>query len=116
MKAKENTRAGNSQQAHKRLQRDSLGFHLGTFATSLQEYGYTDGTIHSKLWLLGDLERWLRRTKLAVTHLDERFLEAFLKHKRRVRRGEAKTLQPFLDHLRKLAIVPGRKVVRDQSP
>ena len=90
--------------------------YLRTFATSLREYGYTDGTIHSKLWLLGDLERWLRRTKLAVTHLDERFLEAFLKHKRRLRRGEAKTLQQFLDHLRKLAIVPGRKVVRDQSP
>jgi site-specific recombinase XerD len=93
-----------------------LGFYLRTFATSLLEYGYTDGTIHSKLWLLGDLERWLRRTKLAVTHLDERFLEAFLKHKRRVRRGEPKTLQQFLDHLRKLSIVPGRKVAHDQSP
>ena|SRR5215472_2101859 len=116
MKAKENTRAGNSPEADKHLRHNSLVPYLRTFATSLLEYGYTDGTIHSKLWLLGDLERWLRRTKLAVTHLDERFLEAFLKHKRRVRRGEAKTLQPFLDHLRKLAIVPGRKVVRDQSP
>ncbi|HJY86503.1 MAG TPA: tyrosine-type recombinase/integrase [Candidatus Acidoferrales bacterium] len=106
----------NSRQADKRLQRNSLGFYLGTFATSLLEYGYTDGTIHSKLWLLGDLERWLRRTKLAVTHLDERFLEAFLKHKRRVRRGEPKTLQQFLDHLRKLAAAPGRKAVRDKSP
>src|SRR5215467_2285025 len=116
MKAIENTRAGNSREADKHLRHNSLVPYLRTFATSLLEYGYTDGTIHSKLWLLGDLERWLRRTKLAVTRLDERFLEAFLKHKRRVRRGEAKTLQPFLDHLRKLAIVPGRKVVRDQSP
>lgn len=106
----------NSRQADKRLQHNPLRLHLRTFATSLLEYGYTDGTIHSKLWLLGDLERWLRRTKLAVTHLDEQLLEAFLKHKRRVRRGEPKTLQQFLDHLRKLAIVPGRKVVRDQSP
>jgi site-specific recombinase XerD len=106
----------NSRQAEKRAQRNPLGFFLRTFAASLLEHGYTDGTIHSKLWLLGDLERWLRRTKLAVTHLDERSLEAFLKHERRVRRGEPKTLQQFLDHLRKLAIVPGRKVVRDQSP
>ena len=106
----------NSRQADKRLQRNSLGFHILTFATSLLEYGYTDGTIHSKLWLLGDLERWLRRIKLALTHLDERLLEAFLKHKRRVRRGERKTLQQFLDHLRKLGVVPARKVARDESP
>ncbi len=106
----------NSRHADKRLQHNPLGFHLGTFATSLLEYGYTDGTVDSKLWLLGDLERWLRRTKLAVTHLDERLLEVFLKHKRRVRRGEPKTLQQFLDHLRMRAVVPGRKVVRDQSP
>jgi site-specific recombinase XerD len=90
--------------------------HLQTFATSLLEYGYADETIHSKLWLLGDLDHWLRRTKLALTHLDEHLLEAFLKHKRRVRRGEPKTLQQFLDHLRKRAVVPARKVVRDKSP
>jgi site-specific recombinase XerD len=106
----------NSRHADKRLQHNPLGFHLGTFATSLLEYGYTDGTVDSKLWLLGDLERWLRRTKLAVTNLDEQLLEAFLKHKQRVRRGEPKTLQQFLDHLRRRAVVPGRKVVRDTSP
>lgn len=106
----------NSLQGDKRLQHNPLGSHLQTFATSLLECGYADGTIHSKLWLLGDLERWLRRTKLAVTHLDERLLQAFLEHKRRVRRGELKTLQQFLDHLRKRALVPGRKVVRDKSP
>ena len=105
-----------SLQADKRLQHNPLRFHLRTFATSLLEYGYTDGTVHSKLWLLGDLGRWLRRTKLAVTHLDERLLETFLKHKRRLRRGEPKTLQQFLDHLRNRAVVPSRKVVRDQSP
>jgi site-specific recombinase XerD len=65
--------------------------------------------------LLTNLGRWLRRTKLALTHLDERLLEAFLKHKRRLRRGEPKTLQQFLDHLRKRGVVPGL-VIRDQSP
>jgi len=106
----------NSLPADKRPQENLLGFYLRTFAASLREYGYADGTIHPKLRLLGDFERWLRRTKLAVSHLDERLLEAFLKHKRRVRRREPLTLQQFLDHLRKLSIVPGRKVVRDQSP
>jgi hypothetical protein len=71
----------NSRQPDKHLQDNPLGLHLRTFAASLLEYGYADETIHSKLWLLGDLERWLRRTKLAVTNLDERLLEAFLKHK-----------------------------------
>jgi site-specific recombinase XerD len=106
----------NSQQADEPHQRDPLELHLRTFAASLLEYGYTGGTIHAKLWLLGDLERWLRRTKLAVTNLDEQLLEAFLKHKQRVRRGEPKTLQQLLDHLRRRAVVPGRKVVRDTSP
>jgi hypothetical protein len=85
----------NSLPADKRLQENLLGFYLRTFATSLREYGYADGTIHPKLRLLGDFERWLRRTKLAVTHLDERLLEAFLKHKRRVRRREPKTPSSF---------------------
>ena len=106
----------NCRRADKHLQRNPLGLHLQTFATSLLEYGYADETIDSKLWLLGDWDRWLRRTKLALTHLDEHLLEAFLKHKRRVRRGEPKTLLQFLDHLRKRAVVPARKVVRDKSP
>ena len=105
---------GNS--LHQRLPHNPWGFHLRTFVTSLLEYGYTDATIHSKLWLLGDFRRWLRRTQLAVTHLDERLLEAFLKPKRRLRRGEPKTLQQFLDHLRKRGVVPARQVIRDQSP
>jgi len=106
----------NSLQPDKGPQHNPLGLHLRTFAASLLECGYTDGAVHAKLGLLGDLERWLRRTKRAVNHLDERLLEAFLKHKRRIRKGEPKTLQQFLDHLRKRAVVPGRKVVRDKSP
>src|SRR6516162_1902272 len=105
----------NSLQPDKGPQHNPLGLHLRTFAASLLECGYTDGAVHAKLGLLGDLERWLRRTKRAVNHLDERLLEAFLKHKRRIRKGEPKTLQQFLDHLRKRGVVPGL-VIRDQSP
>src|SRR6266513_1146261 len=55
-------------------------------------------------------------TKLAVTDLDERVLEAFLKYRRRVHGGDLKTLRQFLDHLRKRNVVPDRKPVYKRSP
>src|SRR6266566_4961973 len=68
-----------SLEADKCLRGSPLGFHLRTFASSLVEEGYTDRTIQLKLGLLACLGRWLQPTKLAVTDLDERVLEAFLK-------------------------------------
>ena len=106
----------NSLQADKRLQDKPLVFHLRAFATSLREDGYADGTVQSKVWLLADLGQWLGRTGLAVTHLDDQLVEAFVKHKRRVRRGGLKTLKQFLDHLRKRDLIPDQKLVRDRSP
>ncbi|PYV42198.1 MAG: integrase [Acidobacteria bacterium] len=91
-------------------------FHLRAFATSQREDGYADGTVQSKVCLLADLGQWLGRTGLAVTHLDEQLVEAFVKHKRRVRRGGLKTLKQFLDHLRKRDLIPDQKLVRDRSP
>src|SRR6266498_635724 len=101
----------NSLQADKRLQDNPLVFHLRTFAASLLEDGYADGTVQSKLGLLADLGQWLGRTGLAITRLDERLVEAFVKHKQRVHRGDLKTLKQFLDHLRKRDVVPDRKLV-----
>ena len=43
-------------------------------------------------------------------------MEAFLKRKHRVRRGDLKTLQQFLDHLRKHDVIPARSLARDRSP
>jgi integrase/recombinase XerD len=106
----------NSLQADQRFQDNPLVFHLRTFAASLTEDGYAAGTVQSKLWVLADLGQWLGRTGLAVTHLDERLVEAFVKHKQRVHKGHLKTLKQFLDHLRKRDVVPDRKLVRDRSP
>ncbi len=77
-----------SLEADKCLRGSPLGFHLRTFASSLVEEGYTDRTIQLKLGLLACLGRWLQPTKLAVTDLDERVLEAFLKYRRRVHGGD----------------------------
>ena len=94
----------NSLQAGQRLQGNPLQSHLRTFVTSLSDDGYADATVHDKLSLLHRLGQWLRRTRRAVTHLDERLVEAFVKHRQRVQRGDLKTLQQFLDYLRELGV------------
>ena len=59
---------------------------LRRFTTSLIEQGYADETVRLKLVLLTNFGQWLRRNNLAVTSL-ERLVEAFLKRKHRVHKG-----------------------------
>jgi len=103
-------------QANERLDDDPLGLHLQALATCFVEDGYAEPTVRSKLRLLADLGRWLGRTGLAVCHLDERLVKAFVKQRRQVRRGDLRTLRQFLDHLRKRAVIPEQEPVRDLSP
>ncbi len=105
----------NSLQPNER-QDNPLGFHLQTFATSLREGGYADETVRLKLALLADFGRWFGRTGLTVTYVDEQLVEAFVKHRKQVRRGDRKTLEQVLDHLRKGAVIPDREPARDPSP
>ena len=100
--------------AAKRLP-DPLVAQLQRFTTSLMEQGYADCTVRWKLRLLTNCGQRLVRNNLAVTKLDERFVEAFLKRKRR-HRGDFKTLQQFLDRLRMHNVVPARSVTCDRSP
>jgi integrase/recombinase XerD len=100
---------------NERLQDNPLGLHLQALATSFIEDGYADVTVRLKLRLLADLGRWFGQTGLAVAHLDERHVDAFVKHRQQVRRGDLKTLEQFLDHLRKRAVIPDREPVRDLS-
>jgi site-specific recombinase XerD len=106
----------NSLQPDARFRDNPLEFHLQTLATSLGEDGYVDETVRLKLRLLADLGRWLGRTGLALAYLNERHVDAFVKHRQRVRRGDLKTLEQFLDHLRKRAVIPDREPVLDLSP
>jgi integrase/recombinase XerD len=100
----------------KRLQNNPLELHLRTFATWLTGEGYARNTVQLKLGLLVDLGKWLGRTGRTVTYLDEQLLEAFVEHRQRVRQGDLKTLQQFLDHLRGRDVVPDRKLLPDPSP
>jgi len=104
----------------KHIQANPLEFHLRMFAAALQEAGYRDRTMCSKLRLLEDLGHWLKRTgQPFASHLEEHLLEAFVKHKQRMQQmhgGDSKTLQQFLAHLRKQGVVSDRKLIPDQSP
>jgi site-specific recombinase XerD len=94
---------------------EPLVVQLRRFTTSLIEQGYVDQTVRSKLQLLTNLGLWLKRSRLAVTNLDEPLVEAFLKREHRERRGDLRTLQQFLDHLRKQNVVPARNLPCDRS-
>ena len=72
--------------------------------------------LQEKLRLLARLGRWLQSTKLSIIDLNERLLEAFLKRKPRAGSGDLRTLQQFLDHLRRQNVVPAPNLPCDRSP
>jgi site-specific recombinase XerD len=102
--------------ANERLEDNALGSHIQALATSLAEDGYADETIRLKLKLLADLGRWLKRSGLPVAHLEERHIGAFVKQRQQVGRGDLRTLEQLLEHLRKRDVIPNRELVSDQSP
>jgi len=95
---------------------ESLVLQLKGFIKSRMEEGYADQTVRAKLQLLTKLGQWLGRNRLSITNLDEQLVGAFLKHRKRVQLGNLKTLQQFLNHLRKSGVVRDREMVPDQSP
>jgi integrase/recombinase XerD len=105
-----------SSHVRKHLQGNPLAFHLAPFARSLTEGGCAGGTVEWKSVLLAAFGRWLRKTGRAVAHLDERCADAFVRQKQCLHGGEVRTLQQFLDHLRKRGVIPKRNLVRDRSP
>jgi integrase/recombinase XerD len=99
----------------RQIQGNALEFQLRAFATSLLEGGYRRKTIQEKLYLLADFGWWFQRSRRALSHIDELLVEAFLAHKQRVHPGNLKTLQQFLDYLRKRGVIYDRKLVCDRS-
>jgi integrase/recombinase XerD len=89
---------------------------LRRFTASLIEQGYAGETVRLKVKLVTDFGEWLKRDRFAIADLDERRVQVFLKHRRRVHRGNLKTLQQFLAHLRRQNVVPARNLPCDRSP
>jgi len=101
---------------HHRLQNNPLLVQLRTFAASLKEEGYSDVTMLSKVLLLADFGQWLRRSQRTLEHLDEQLVGRFINHEHAVRRGDLKTFQQFLEHLRSRDVIPARPCFSDKSP
>lgn len=95
---------------------DPLVAELQRFTSSLIEQGYADVTVRVKVKLVTSFGQWLQRNRLAVTDLAEPLMEKFLERKHRVRKGDLRTLQQFLDHLRRQNVVPARNLPCDRSP
>jgi site-specific recombinase XerD len=93
---------------------DPLMAELQRFTTSLIKQGYRDGTLRKKVKLVTNLGHWLKRNRLTVADLDEPLIETFVKQKKR--RINFKTLEQFLDHLRRQNVVPARNLPCDRSP
>ena len=95
---------------------DPLVVQLQRFTASLIEQGYADETVQWKVKRVTDFGQWLKQKGVAVADLDEVLVEAFLKRQHRERRGDLRTLQQFLDQLRKQNVVPARNLPCDRSP
>jgi site-specific recombinase XerD len=103
---------------NQRWRANPLAAHMRPFATRLMEDGYAKNTIQSKLWSLTEFGKWLRRRGFTVTNVDETLIRGFIDGRkgRRLQRGNVKTLDQFLEDLRRRRVVPCRKPVVDASP
>ena len=96
---------------------DTFDDQLQRFTTSLKRQGYADRTVRQKLRVLTNCGQWLGRHNLAVTKLDDQLLATFLKHRTLpVQNGDPRTLQQFLNHLRRQNVVRTQHLPRDRSP
>lgn len=96
-----------------------LGPYLDSFLVAATELGYTSSTMRTQLWVLGNLERWLKRKRLPVVALNEEVLKRFLDHRRREGgrgRSESRTAHQLLEHLRRKGVVPLPEPTVDHSP
>ncbi|MGD0130121.1 MAG: site-specific integrase [Terriglobia bacterium] len=90
--------------------------HLQGFLASLIEQGYADETARWKVKRITDFGQWLKQKGVAVADLDEARVEVFLKRHHQERKGDSRTLQQFLDQLRRHKVIPARSLPCDRSP
>jgi site-specific recombinase XerD len=105
--------------AVQRLRGGLLGSHLDSFVAAVSQLGYARSTVRERLWLLGDLARWLQRQGLALGDLQEQVIRHFLKERQstgRFRRSDASTVRHFLEHLRQKGAVASPGATPDDSP
>src|SRR3970040_3048150 len=80
-----------------------LRSYLDSFVEAVSDLGYARSSLQARMWLLGDLGRWLKRRNLRLADLGEPLLTRFLdgRHRRRcLRRDDTRIARQFLAHLR----------------
>lgn len=92
-----------------RLRRGPLSGHLDLLAAHLATHGYS--RVHSRiqLQLAGHFNRWLEQKHLTAKELDEDVIERYrqyLKHRKRVRSEDVRTLLRLLELLREQGFAP----------
>jgi site-specific recombinase XerD len=105
-------------ETNEQLRDNPLVMHLRPFATSLIEKDYANSTVKLKLWLLANFGKWLGRSGLTATSVDEQIIEGFIKDRQtegRLHRGNVAALRQFLDHLRRYDVVPIPKPIQEVS-
>jgi site-specific recombinase XerD len=96
-----------------------FGSHLASFVAAVLKLGYARRTVQNQVCLLGHLERWLGRKRLALVDLQEQEVDRFLMKRRRERHlvsGDLRTAWHFLEHLREKGVVPSPEPTADESP
>ncbi len=105
--------------AAQRLRSCAFGAHLDAFSAHLEDLGYSQATIRTKLWIVGYLAHWMSARRVVVAHLDEQRIVECLAARRRCDRkcrGFRRTMLQLLERLRSAGDVPTPEPVRDESP
>ena len=91
-----------------------LATHIGPFAGSLREQGYSLGSIHRQVLLAACFSRWLKQQGVAKRSLTSDHAPRYLRNRaQQVRpcRGDAAALRHLLDFLRGERVIPTEKKV-----
>ena len=93
----------NNQVVLSRAPQGPLASHIGPFARSLSEQGYTLYSIHRQVLLAACFSRWLRQQGVALRSITSDHPPRYLLYRARQVRpclGDAATLRHLLDFLR----------------
>ncbi len=85
-----------------------MGPHVEGFRAWLLEAGYTPGTVHNMLKVVGQLGRWMEEEGLETAALTRAVIESFLGARRNAgprRMSGVRSFEPLLDYLRSQSVL-----------
>src|SRR6516165_9882478 len=103
----------NNQVVLSRVPEGPLAAHIGPFARSLSEQGYTLNSIHRQVLLAACFSGWLKRQGAALRRITSDHPPRYLRYRARQVRpslGDAAALRHLLDFLRCEGVIPVEKI------